>query len=28
VTYVQEAGLPPADETAILERNAESMLGL
>jgi predicted TIM-barrel fold metal-dependent hydrolase len=28
VTYVQEAGLPAADEIAILERTAESMLGL
>jgi aminocarboxymuconate-semialdehyde decarboxylase len=28
VTYVQEAGLPPAEETAILETNAESILGL
>jgi 6-methylsalicylate decarboxylase len=28
VTYVQEVGLPEADETAILERNAEAMLRL
>ena len=28
VTYVQESGLPPADVEAILERNAEALLGL
>jgi aminocarboxymuconate-semialdehyde decarboxylase len=28
VTYVQESGLPPSDVEAILERNAETLLGL